>query len=85
LVSKSPEIRFGVVDYFGFGEPCAWAPGEAWVVREGGNSWERVNSAVVGMDGRVLSDAEFKARFPSLPALPSNAFHSGLAASEAAK
>jgi hypothetical protein len=33
LTSKSPEIKFGSVDYFGIGEPFAWVPCEAWVSR----------------------------------------------------
>jgi hypothetical protein len=67
----SPALTFGVVD----GDPSVWGPGEAWVFSSG--AWARGHSSEIGMDGRVLSKAAFDAKFPSLPPLPSNAFHSG--------
>jgi hypothetical protein len=61
------------------GEPFAYTPGEAWVVREGSKGWSRADSSEIGVGGRVLSKAaSFDAKFPSLPPLPSNAFHSGV-------
>jgi hypothetical protein len=85
LTSKTPEIKFGSIDYFGIDEPFAWAPGEAWVVREGTDSWVRVEDASVGMDGRVLSKAAFDAMFPSVPPLPSKAFQRGFIPDKAAE
>jgi hypothetical protein len=64
-----PALKFAVSD----GEPEVWTPGEAWAFRNG--SWERINSAVVGMDAAVVSKATFDAKFPALPSLPSNAFN----------
>jgi hypothetical protein len=60
------------------GEPFVYALGEARVIREGAKVWSPANSSVVAMEGRVLSKAAFDAKFPSLPPLPSNAFHSGV-------
>ncbi|MGY8705127.1 hypothetical protein RAD16_05210 [Bradyrhizobium sp. 18BD] len=63
-------LKFGSID----GEAFVWAPGEAWIFD--GSKWSRANSAEIGMDGRVLSKEAFRAKFPSLPPLPSSAFHS---------
>jgi hypothetical protein len=44
------------------GEPFVWTPREAWVLSDG--SWRAVNSAVVGMNGRVLSRPHSRPSFP---------------------
>jgi hypothetical protein len=64
-----PALKFTVWD----GEPAVWTPGEAWAFRNG--SWERANSAVVGMDAAVVSKATFDAKFPALPPPPNNSFN----------
>lgn len=64
-------LTFGSID----GDAFVWTPGEAWVCSDG--KWSRANSAEVGMDGRVLPKDAFRAKFPSLPPLPSDASLAG--------
>jgi hypothetical protein len=73
---SSPPLKYGVLD----GDPFV-INGEAWVFSNG--AWKRESVAAVGVTGRVISKEAFDARFSSLPALPSNAFHSGSAAAKA--
>lgn len=51
------------------GDPVIWAPGAAFLFRDGG--WERVPSAEVGVNARLLSAAAFGEKFGRLPAPPS--------------
>jgi hypothetical protein len=48
--------KFGSID----GDAFVWRPGDAWVLRDG--SWHRANSSEIGMDGRVLPEADWRAR-----------------------
>jgi len=79
----SPILTFGSWD----GEPFVLAKGpgwiKAWSVRDGSDSWTRVDDAAVSMEGRVLSRAAFDAKFPSLPPLPSSDFQAGSAPANA--
>jgi hypothetical protein len=57
-------LKFASLD----GDPAVWSPDVAFVFRDG--AWREVNSAEVGMNGRVLSEAEFVSRFGERPLLP---------------
>lgn len=54
------------------GRPAVWTPGEAWAVVRG--SWERVDSSDVGNSAKIVPEADWRAKFPDLPPLPSAAF-----------
>jgi hypothetical protein len=52
------------------GDPVLWKRGEAWMRPDfGASPWRPVNSAIAGHNARVLSKAQFEAKFPSLPPL----------------
>lgn len=59
-----PGLIYGSID----GDPFVWMPGQAWVLIDG--KWLRRDDAEVGMEGRVLSEADFRKRFKDLPPLP---------------
>jgi len=77
VLSMTSDLIFGTID----GEPFVLARGpgwiKAWSLKADSEAWAPTSPAVVSMDGRVLSKAAFDAKFPSLPPLPSKAFHLG--------
>jgi hypothetical protein len=56
------------------GRPVFYTHREAWVFAL--DSWVRVESVEVSLDGQPLSEKAFAARFPNLPPLPEEAFQS---------
>jgi hypothetical protein len=57
-------FRFGSWD----GEPVIFDAGSAWVLKDGG--WASINGASPSMEARSLTEAAFRAKFPTLPPDP---------------
>jgi hypothetical protein len=66
------------------GDPTVMSdnPFEAWISYDF-KSWRPVDRFEAGHKAGLVSKEMFDRMFPELPALPSNAFHSGPAASKA--
>jgi hypothetical protein len=50
-------------------QPVRYGQTEAWLFFE--DKWQPIHPAEVAHDGRVLTEAKFRAMFPQLPSLPS--------------
>jgi hypothetical protein len=53
--------------------PARFTDTEAWVYQHD-NIWRKMNSAEVTQHAAVLSEANYRAAYPDLPALPTTAF-----------
>jgi hypothetical protein len=56
------------------GDPCVWAPGEAWIFKDG--AWVEADSSEVGTVGGVRSPDSVIKAFQGVPSLPPEAFSS---------
>ena len=55
--------------------PARFTDNEAWVYQHD-NVWRKVNSAEVAQHAALMSEADYRAAYPDLPALPKAAFQS---------
>jgi hypothetical protein len=55
--------------------PACFTDNEAWVYQHD-NVWRKMNSAEVVQHAAVMSEADYRAAYPDLPALPKAAFQS---------
>jgi hypothetical protein len=71
---SSPTLKYAVWE----GDPVVMSdsPFEAWVSYDG-KSWRPAKRVEVGHKAGLVPKDTFDRMFPELPALPSNAFHSG--------
>jgi len=62
--------RYGTFE----GMPAVYDDHEAWVLFENNGGWYNIPLAEVLQNGSVLSEDDYRKKFPNLPALPATAF-----------